>query len=46
MWLAKDCVGNLLCGGTYFETYADAWEYIRSVFPNETDWDQYDAFLI
>lgn len=44
MWIIQDWAGNRLFPDRTFDSFEDGWEFVRSQFPDETDWE--DIYVI
>ncbi len=42
-WMIEDWAGNRVYPDRTFDTYEDAWEFIREQHPNEDDWQEFEV---
>lgn len=43
LFIVEDWAGNRMFPHLRFETFENAWEHIRTQFPNENDWQEYEV---
>ncbi len=41
VWIIQDWAGNHPFPAEEFDTFEDGWEFIRTHFPDEEDWQEF-----